>query len=191
MDITDIKENMNMINDIIYFDKNEYLREKTSDAIIINQVINQAENVLKENNDRDDQYFLYGTLGNLYRINEKPKKAITYLTYCLNQAIDEGNPTKEIVSFIRLGEAFKYDNNHGKAMDCFNKALEMCEMYHVDEYLDFALQHKGKCLIELTRLKEADECFQKALVLRKLKGNGTLIESTEQAIELLREMDNK
>lgn len=127
-------------------------------------------------------------MGNLYRINEQPQKAINCLTYCLNQAVVERNPTREIVSLIRLGEALKYDNNHKKALDHFNKALGMCEAHKIDEYLDFVLQHKGKCLMELAMLNEAEECFQKALILRKSKGNRSLIDSTEQAIELVKEM---
>ena len=154
---------------------------------MLNQVINQAEALVKNCNEKD-MYFLYGALGNLYRINGQPQKAINCLTYCLNQAVAEKNPTREIISFIRLGEALKYDSNHKKAMEYFNNALGMCETHKIDEYLDFVLQHKGKCLMELARLTEAEECFQKALALRKLKGNESLIDSTEQAIGLLREM---
>lgn len=67
----------------------------------------------------------------------------------------------------------------------------MCETNKVDEYLDFVLQHKGKCLMELAMLNEAEECFQKALTLRKSKRIRSLIYSTEQAIELVREMKSK
>lgn len=42
--------------------------------------------------------------------------------------------------------------------------------------------------MELGILNEAEKCFQKALALRKLKGNHSLIDSTEQAIELVKEM---
>lgn len=191
MDITKFKDKVSIINEIIYFDKDNYLRETTTESTLIIQIIHEAESLLKVNNDKDNQYFLHGIIGNLYRISEKPKKAIIYLTYCFNQAVDEENIIREIVSLIRLGEAFKYDNNHDKAMDCFNKAMKKCEMYNVDEYMDFVLQHKGKCLMELRRLDEADECFQIALTLRRSKGNETLIESTEQAIELLRKMKNE
>lgn len=45
--------------------------------------------------------------------------------------------------------------------------------------------------MELGVLNEAEACFQKALTLRKQKGNHSLIDSTEQAIVLVGEMQNK
>ncbi|WP_440895793.1 tetratricopeptide repeat protein [Amphibacillus sp. Q70] len=187
INIADFSETLLSVNDVIYFDKSEYLREKTSNSLKLNQVIHQAEDLLKSSHE-NDKYFLYGALGNLYRINGQPKKAINCLTYCLNQAVEEKKPRGEIVSLIRLGEALKYGGNHKKALDHFNKALGMCETLQIDEYLDFGLQHKGKCLMELAMLDEAEQCFQKALELRKAKKSHSLINSTEQAIELVRAM---
>lgn len=175
------------MNDVIYFDKNEYLREKTSNPLKLKQVISQAKYLLKNSN-ASDTNFLYGILGNLYRIKGQPQKAMTYLTFCLDQAVEEGHPTKEVVSLIRLGEALKYDNNQQMALNYFNRALEICETHKIDEYLDFALQHKGKCLLELAKLNESLECFQIALTIRRRKRNHSLIESTEQAIKLVKEI---
>src|SRR5699024_12286139 len=64
--------------------------------------------------------------------------------------------------------------------------LKMCEVNKMDEYVDFALQHKGKCLMELARLNDAEACFVKALALRNAKGDAALMDSTEQAIDLVR-----
>ena len=41
--------------------------------------------------------------------------------------------------------------------------------------------------MELAKLNKAEEYFQKVLTLRKQKGNHSLIDSTEQAIVLVRE----
>jgi len=190
INIAGFRENLSVVNKVIFFDKSEFLREKASDPLILNQIINQAERLLKDS-DENDKYFLYGVLGNFYRINGQAQKAIKCLTYCYDRAVKEKNTIKEIISLIRLGEALKYNRNHKKALEHFNKALEMCEDHKIDEYFDFALQHIGKCLMELAMLKEAEECFQKALKLRKAKGNHSLIDSTEQAIALVREMQDK
>ncbi|MEK3763333.1 hypothetical protein [Solibacillus sp. FSL K6-4121] len=187
MNIADFKENLLTLNDLIYFDQNEYLREKTSEPLKILQFISDAEALLKDSNE-DEKYFLYGTLGNLYRIIEQPKKAIHSLSYCLKHSKEERNLSREIVSLIRLGEALKYDNNHLKALEKFNKALNLCKANKVIEYKDFVLQHKGKCLMELALLNEAEECFLEALVLRKTKGNSSLTDSTQQALNLLKEL---
>jgi|SRR5690625_1676219 len=188
MNIADFRKKILAINENIYFDKNDYLREKPINPLKLNQFIDEAKDLLSSTN-KDDKYFLYGILGNLYRINGQPKKAINYLTYCLDCAVEEKSFTREVISLIRLGEAYKYDDNHRLALDQFNKALEICEIKKLDEYLDFALQHKGKCLMELTRFEDAEECFMKALEIRSIKGDSSLIDSTQQAIDLVREME--
>lgn len=42
--------------------------------------------------------------------------------------------------------------------------------------------------MELARLDEAEECFLKALRLRRAKGIPSLIKSTEQALSLLKNL---
>lgn len=190
VDIADFKENLLIVKDTIFFDKNEYLREKSSNSLKVNQVIHEAEILLKDSNE-DDKYFLYVTLGNLYRIIGRPQKAINYLMYCLNYSVEERNLAKQIATLIRLGEALKYDNNHKGALDKFDEALNLCKTYKIVEYVDFALQHKGKCLMELARLKEAEECFLEAYQLREIKEDFSLIDSTKQALSLLIELQQQ
>ncbi|MUV39098.1 hypothetical protein JNUCC1_02970 [Lentibacillus sp. JNUCC-1] len=187
INIADFRKKLLAINEIIYFDEYKYLREKASDPLKLRSLISEAEDFLKRSSE-DHHYFLHGALGNLYRIDAQTKKAIDCLSYSLNLAVEERNFTREIVSLIRLGEAFKYDQQHHKALDLFNAALDKCEANNVNAYLDFALQHKGKCLLELARLDDAEECFVKALELRKEKREVSLIDSTEQALRLVKDM---
>ncbi|KGR74959.1 hypothetical protein [Ureibacillus sinduriensis] len=184
MDIAHFKENLFKIKETFFFDKNEYLREKTSNTLKVIQVIHEAEILLKGSH-KDDKYFLYGTLGNLYSIIGQPKKAFNSLTYCLNYSVEDRNITRQIVTLIRLGEALKYDTHHKEALLKFNEALNLCITNKIDAYIDFALQHKGKCLMELSLLKEAEECFLEALHLRELKEDFSLINSTKQALNFL------
>src|SRR5699024_9602523 len=153
---------------------------------VLNLLIDEAQDLIISSN-KNERYFLYGILGYLYRVTGKPKKAIEYLTFTLDY-FEEKDDIKEVISLIRLGEAYKYDDQHHVALDKFNKALKICEVEQIDEYLDFALQHKGKCLMELTMLEEAVECFLTALDIRKTKENPSLIDSTQQAIDLIREI---
>lgn len=191
MSIEDFKKSLSSINEIIYFDSNEYLREKPANRLKLQQMIVEAENLLKNCTEEDDKYFLCGTLGNLYRISGQPQIAIDYLTYCIRYATQAGNIKKEIVSLIRFGEALKYDGKHDRALEVFNGALDNCKDNNVITYLDFVLQHKGKCLLELGRLAEAEKYLLEALKLRKIKGDPALIESTKQAIDLVGGLKNK
>ncbi|MDM5247662.1 tetratricopeptide repeat protein [Lysinibacillus sp. G4S2] len=190
MRIVDFKKSISDLNKFIYFDNNDYLREKTSNPLKLKQVIAEAENLLKINNE-EDKYFLYSTIGNLYRICEEPQKAIYYLNLCLSYASEEGNIKNEIVTLIRLGEALKYDKKHSEALEFFDKAFNKCKDNNIDAYLDFALQHKGKSLMELGRFVEAEKCFISAFKLRKFKGDTTLIDSTKQALDFVQRLKNQ
>ncbi|MNL85784.1 hypothetical protein D3C87_2142310 [compost metagenome] len=55
---------------------------------------------------------------------------------------------------------------------------------------DFVEQHRGKCLAELGRNREAQVAFSNALRLRKrrLRRNDALIASTEKALAMLLEV---
>ena len=190
MHYADFKKSLSNLNEIIYFDSEHFLREKTSDSSKLRQYIQVAEELLENTNDLDEKYFLMGTLGNLYRIDSEPQKAIILLEGCLNIASSGGNNNREIVSKIRLGEALKYNNNLLKALEVFDRALELS----IDSdslYLDYVLQHKGKCLLELNRIIEAEKCFKDALTLRELKGNEALIKSTKLALELVEKLKGK
>ncbi|MBP0725294.1 tetratricopeptide repeat protein [Bacillus sp. RG28] len=189
MNLDQLKEELNSLSKIIYFDQNDYLREKTSNPTKLMQLILDAEKVViqlseDELKNQDTLYFLYGTLGNLYRIYGEPGNAIYYLQLALEQSVVNKNSKQEIVSLIRLGETFKYDNKHKEALDFFQKALLKSRSVEENSYLDFIYQHQGKCFLEMGKVEEALNYLEQALEIRKIKGDDSLIHSTEQAIEL-------
>ena len=180
MTIQQFKNKLNTLNDILYFDQNDYLREKTSNPEEIRRIIVYGEKLIQTTQDKIEIYFLKGNLGNFYRILGESKKAIHYLEEALQRA--KGNITKEIITLVRLGEALKYDYQHNEALELFEQALNHCNEHNVTTYLDFVLQHKGKCLLELKQIDDAKICFKEALDLREIKGNQSLIESTKIAL---------
>ena len=151
-------------------------------------IIMEGEKLLTQNNNDNDLYFLYGTLGNLYRIIEQPQKALAFLNSCLDFAQKNGNIQKEVITLIRIGEALKYDNQHLMAIRAFNEAIHKCKDLEI--YEDFILQHKGKCLMELGKLEEAERCLLKSLKLRKIKNDSSLIDSTQKAIDYVYRLKN-
>lgn len=187
MSLEQFKEKLMILNELVYFDENAYLREKARDFREVNVLIQEAEKYLAYDQ-MEERYFLNGVLGNLYRITEQPKQAIIYLTRCLDQAVEEQHVIRESITLIRLGEAYKYDEQHEIALKLFNKVLEKCRLNEVNDYIDFAYQHKGKCLMEIGKYDEAEKCFLEALHIRKLKHDGALIDSTEQALQFLKKI---
>lgn len=194
MNVKRFKEKLGILPELIYFDENDYLREKTSDPEKIQEFIVTAKQLLEES-DEENYYFLHGTIGNLLRVSEQPTEAVHYLTLCLDTATEEKDIEREIVTLIRLGEAYKYDEKNERALNFFDKALYLCETHEIDAYKDFALQHKGKCLMEVGKYTEAKECFLRALEIRTDKKERALMNSTLQAITyvkgLMKEKDHK
>jgi len=191
MNFPEFKDCLLTLSEIIYFDSNEYLREKTSNPFRMKEIIDIAENLLANITNEDEKYFLMGTLGNLYRIYGEQQKAVEILTECVTIANNQNNSNREIVALIRLGEAIKYNDNPMKALEIFNEVLEKCKANNNLLYLDFAIQHKGKCLLELGGFVEAEKCFKEALKLREFKGDVSLIESTRQALNFIKKRNAK
>ncbi len=184
MGIATFKEKMKWAKRLIYFDENNYLREKARDRHKIQALINEAEQLFAKSVESSERYYLAGTMGNLYRVIGKLNRSIGYLNVSIQIAIEEDDPIKEMIAKIRLGEALKYANKHQKALGLFNEAIQMA-VEHEPFYLDFAYQHKGKCLMEIGKYEEALEALEEAWVIRKSKQNAELLESTRQAIALL------
>lgn len=191
MNFSKFKNCLLTISEIIYFDHNEYLREKTSNPFKLKEMIDIAENLLANTKSEDEKYILMGTLGNLYRIYGEPQKAINILSECMIIACNQNDSNREIVSLIRLGEAIKYNGNPMEALEIFNEVLDKCKANDNLLYVDFAMQHKGKCLLELGEIAEAEKCFKETLKLRELKGDLSLIESTRQALNFIKKWTTK
>src|SRR5699024_2281071 len=96
MKIKDIMNELNAFQEYIYFDEDEFLREKTSDHRKLKQLLKNTKQVLKGATETSDNYFLWGSLGYLYRIGNQPEKAIHFLTLALD-AVKEKDVTKEII----------------------------------------------------------------------------------------------
>lgn len=58
MRIVDFKKSLSSVNEFIYFDSNDFLREKTSNPLRLKQVISDVEYLLKICIEESDKYFL-------------------------------------------------------------------------------------------------------------------------------------
>ncbi|MED4017588.1 tetratricopeptide repeat protein [Sutcliffiella cohnii] len=180
-----IRNEMEKLKELVYFDENHFLREKVEDLSKLETIIQNVEEIGKVASKNDDVQFIYsGALGNLYRIKEEPKKAIFYLEQAIDIALRVSDNNKYVTTLIRLGEAKKYNNELEEALTYFEKALTVCNEENLISLIDFAYQHKGKCLLELDRLEESIISLTEALKIRVKKGDKALIKSTKDAIQL-------
>lgn len=96
-----LKQNFLIINATVYFDEQQYLREQTNNPARVQVFIQQAEVLLQQIDNEEEQYYLLGSLGYCYRILNQANKAIFYLEQCLKKV--EANPARNMVTLIRLG----------------------------------------------------------------------------------------
>ncbi len=163
-----VKDNFQKIAEFIYFDEMNYLREQTNAANFVNEWIADGILMLQQTDNLDEKYFLLGAIGNCYRILNCTSEAILYFDKCL--ALAEEIPKKKLVTLIRLGEAYKYNNQHDRALSLFDEAHCIRVNYEISDYEDFIYQHKAKCLIELGEKELAKELLLKTLDIRNRKG---------------------
>ncbi|MGE7922428.1 tetratricopeptide repeat protein [Viridibacillus arvi] len=189
MDISILKSSLVKLNDFIYFDGNQYLREKCSNYEVLNELSHQFEEAIKsiEQYSKMEKIFLFGNLGNLYRIAGDNKQAIIILEKSFKLAEENGLKKLKIANLIRLGEAFKFAGQYKEALRLFDIAIQTLTPTDDFGLLDFALQHKGKCLMELDESEYALSHFQEALCIRKRKEDSSLIHSTQLAIQFVKE----
>ncbi|MFF3102133.1 tetratricopeptide repeat protein [Viridibacillus arvi] len=192
MDISILKSSLVKLNDFIYFDENQYLREKCSNFEALNELSHQFEEAIKsiEQYSKMEQIFLFGNLGNLYRIAGDSKLAVIILEKSFKLAEENGLKKLKIANLIRLGEAFKYAGQYEEALRLFDIAIQTLTPTDDCDLLDFALQHKGKCLMELDEWELALSHFQEVLCIRYRKENPSLMHSTQLAIQFVKENRN-
>lgn len=114
-------------------------------------------------------------------------EAVSYLERAHELALAAKAPSLAVTMALRLATARQHRGEHPRAETMFQEALRRTRdpAAQAAQLEDFALQHLGKCLVEMGRLAEARDCFEQALTLRIGKGEQGLIASTREALDLL------
>ena len=91
--------------------------------------------------------------------------------------------SKQLARFrLVRATALQYVGSHREA----RKVFELSEREAPDElFLSFALQHHGKCLVELGELDLGRSKLEQALDLRRALGMAELVASSERALAAL------
>ena len=89
-----------------------------------------------------------------------------------------------VAQSLRWADILRYRGELAESEEIFISILEMCDQEsEVKVYKDVALQHLGKLYFDLGEYAEAMNYFEKALAIRKIKKEQSLIDSTVLAIE--------
>jgi HTH-type transcriptional regulator, pleiotropic regulator of extracellular virulence genes len=175
------------INEAIAFDEN--LREVPRWPERIAYAIRRGRKQLQQARDDGNETQILRTLGYLTdacRVSGELDAAVAYGQEAVERAQAASNRNAEVANLIRLAEAHKYRDEHAIAEPLFREALALTSDDDARALRDFALQHLGKCLLEMGRYDEAITHLDEALTLHRTKQTESLIESTEQALALAR-----
>ncbi len=175
------------ISEAVAFDEN--LREIPRWPERIAYAIRRGRKQLQQARDDGNETQILRTLGYLTdacRVYGELDSAVAYGQEAVERSRTTGNRNAEVANLVRLGEAYKYREEHAIAEPLFREALDLTADGDAEMLRDFALQHLGKCLLEMGRYDEAIAHLEEALALRRAKTNQPLIESSEQALALAR-----
>lgn len=114
--------------------------------------------------------------GNAARILGRTEESIALLL----EALDAAEGDLVVAAHIRLGEAYRCADRPDEAVRELEYAL--AEARRSGAYVDFALQHLGKALIDAGSSERAVIVLEEALALRRERGEAELVESTQLAL---------
>ena len=136
--------------------------------------------------DAGERLRLLGRAGEAYYLLGDYSVALPLLEEAVRLAQAARDGRLEVANLLRLATAYQYVEQHHRAEPLFRRALALARTAGQTDLLDFALQHFGKCLVEMGWLAEAITCFGEALALRRAKSDEGLIASTERALAAVR-----
>lgn len=167
----------------------ERLREIPAQRDVIEQAAARGSVLLQEARRDGDAHailHLLGYLGDAFRVLGRVEEAVALLTEAVERAELSENRRSSMANRLRLAEARKYSDDLNGAETLFRRALQDAQNPDLVRYRDFALQHLGKCCLEMGNVAEATSLLEQALTLRQQKGNERLIASTELALRYAR-----
>ncbi|MEJ7838800.1 MAG: hypothetical protein WKF81_08285 [Thermomicrobiales bacterium] len=124
-------------------------------------------------------------LGSGYRILGDFERADTCLIEARRLASADGSTVATIAADIRLAELDRCHNRYAEAEQRLRSVIDRIEVSESDQFLDFALQHLGKVLIDSGQFDDAQQTLERSLLLRKAIQDPELIASTLQALDHL------
>lgn len=165
---------------VVPFQRPPYL----DDDVVRERIAQGLDRLLaaRDAGDRAERLHLLGQIGNDQRALGNLIEAEMFLAEAVALARALGDTRRGAANLIRLATVRQFGGQHAEAEEMFREAVALTTSGAAADHEDFALQHLGKCLVEMGRVDEAIACFDRALVLRWMKADPELIASTEEAL---------
>lgn len=124
-------------------------------------------------------------LGSGYRILGDFGSAEACLIEARHLARADGSIAATIAADIRLAELDRCRNRYAAAEQRLRSVIGQIEASESGQFLDYALQHLGKVLIDSGQFEDASQMLERCLHLREAIRDRELIASTQQALDHL------
>ncbi|WP_017548813.1 tetratricopeptide repeat protein [Salinicoccus carnicancri] len=165
-----------------YYDPGQNLREQVyDDEKVLDIIFNLEEQMEQDQLSVEEKLFATNSLGNLYRIINKPDESIHYHSENLRLLSD--NERRQVKSFINLAVSYIYANEYKKALLCFEKAETIINRHGYDRYTGALEYQRGKCYMEMRHYNWARAAFDDARSLAIQNSDPVLAGSASKALE--------
>lgn len=107
---------------------------------------------------------------------------------CINQALQlvETNSQSYYIYLLRKANVLQWLKKFDQALNLYDKVLQECpDLRH------YALQHRGKCFLDMGKYPNALKDIEQSLALRKQLCDKDLIESSKFALNLVQKRIKK
>ncbi|MEM9923789.1 MAG: tetratricopeptide repeat protein [Cyanobacteria bacterium P01_D01_bin.50] len=179
---------MNLLN--LPFDTSTHFDDNLRDVANSpdEQAINFLNSQLNNNLDVSQKLQIIGLIGVYSRILCDFGTAHIFLSEAIILSQQCDDKKSQLSNQIRLAHLYQWERNYAASDEIFSDAISICDNHpQLKSYLDFAYQHAGKNKFDQGKYIDAEDFFQKALQLRLVKNNQELIESTQLALQTVRQ----
>src|SRR5690625_2465118 len=137
-----IEERVENVFQQTYYDPDQNLREQADgDMKVLDVIFCLEEQLEQEQLSIDEALFATESLGNLYRIINKPDESVHYHSENLRLIPDDEQ--KQVPAFINLGVSYIYGDEFKKALLCFEKAETIINRNEYGQYSGILEYQRG------------------------------------------------
>lgn len=172
----------------------ETLRDLAEDQDEMKKGIEYLKQQLSEEKDDLKRAALMSHLGVYCRILNDYANSEEFFIKAIELYREKDHEARAFAVRLRLAHTYHWKEQYTKSDEIFLKSLEKIKKSsdkNITKYKDYILQHFGKSKFDRQMYKDALNMFLEALELRLAKGDLDLIESTQMAIDRVREFVEK
>jgi len=134
---------------------------------------------------------LFGQAAELYRRADQLGPAVSSAREAVASSVRTGDRQLQAANQIRLATAQFYAGGHREAAALLEQSAELCTDIGDELMRSFALQHLGKCLVEMGRTTRGRSALTAAAIIRfELDQPHLLASSLRALLELERGLDD-